>query len=117
MKFTKEEKSLCEQIAEKHRKEIGKGDWYIANDLTLLSTSDAWVGQADIIRHIPLWAISDCLEFLGEQKYHFESLLEDDMCLFKVNILCPDRTGGITTNGGTVLGTLLKAVLAVLEEK
>ncbi len=118
MKFTKEEISLCKQVVEKHRKDITRGDWYVYTSYeknnAILHLSHTPITFDSLT---PLWTISDCLEFFGKQKYHFESLSEDDMCLFEVNILCPDRTGGIITKGGTALGTLLKAVLAMVEEK
>ena len=79
MEFNKEEIRLCEQIAEKHRKEIEPFDWVIGG----------WKNGTEVIGRIvdrgqgiiklpeksplypdeiiPLWTISDCLEFLSEK--------------------------------------------------
>ena len=66
MEFTKEEISLCEQIVKKHRKYIECGDWMIIEgDPHVVPT--LYVGQDFPITKrtmLPLWTISDCLEFL-----------------------------------------------------
>lgn len=64
MKFTKEEISLCKQVAEKYRKDIGYGDWTL-NEGGFVKV---WPYRHNCKRIdvIPLWTISDCLEFLEE---------------------------------------------------
>ena len=124
---TKEEINLFKQIAKKYRKGIDYGDWYwheVDEDVFLHSTKEKYPYVADAERAyiIPLWTISDCLEFLEEKTTDWS--LDKDI----------DREGRQTGKfsfwwmpspkykdnyrlGKTKLEACLKAVLAVLEEK
>jgi len=131
IKFTKEEISLCKKVAKKHRKEIKYGDWYISIDSRMylwLSSSPfnkdfvntcEPQNQADKI--IPLWTISDCLEFLRERNWCLYKLIEWlGGEKFQCSIInSSDNLGGrncFDRLGKTPLEACLKAVLAVLEE-
>ena len=111
MKFTKEEISLCKQVAEKHRKSFDFGDSYINpfNNVRL-HTFDKTPGHK-----FPLWAISDCLEFLVKKGILEFQLLFDDRCIKDKYQICIDNLK-IFPAGKTPLEACLKAVLAVLEE-
>jgi len=114
MRFTKEEISLCKQIAGKHKKEIEYGDWYLSNTVTLLNKFiHGTINMARQVRLclIPLWTIEDCFEFLGEQF----NKLKRCKTIFEVEL---KFLGGRNWHEGkTPLEACLKAVLAVLEEK
>jgi len=116
MKFNDKEISLCKQIAEKHEKEIDFGDWYHDKDSDDIFLCEEINGQHIFPNLIPLWTISDCLEFFKERGW---GRIIIDM----------DKVGGvikifhdkgfrppIIQNGLTVLEFCLKAVLAVIEE-
>ena len=149
MNFTKEEISLCKQIAEKHKKDIKRGDWYAAemfcpvkdikahlkmmgNDYIEIGKRKYSIGLRTEISIMtperqlnaiwfPLWAISDCLEFLRERGWWLYKLIEviggDG---FWCAITNPsENLGGrnrFERHGKTALEACLKAVLAVLEE-
>ena len=124
MKPTKEEISLCKRVAEKHRKKIKCGDWILRNGELRLNLDGklAWLedGKQDIIititakeEIIPLWTISDCLEFLRRSPKIQTGERVWDIIKFKAYVSI--RPFG-THKGETVLGACLKAVLAVLEE-
>lgn len=127
IKFNPEEISLCKQVAKKHKKEIGKGDWYISEDSDyktgwsnpMLNFSDYAPVKKKLPgifddkdrNDIPLWTISDCLEFLGD----------------KIGVIELWRTGRTLKwmfrkgdqkwwSAKTPLKACLRAVLAVLEE-
>ena len=118
MKFTKEEVSLCKQVAERHRKEIKYGDWSL-NEGGFIKV---WPYRHNCkrIELIPLWTISDCLEFLKERGYRInlhENVLTDGI---EITLNHPERVEDITNyiyKGKTPLEACLKAVLAVLEEE
>ena len=66
MKSTKEEISLFKQIAEKYRKELVYGDWYISYDGVIRLKALHQKGH----RHeecIPFWTIKNCLEWLKKR--------------------------------------------------
>ncbi len=132
MKLTKEEISLCKQVVEKYKKEIGKGDWVYYHGFRYL-VEDAWiledmcplpeaklVGHANIVEQsecIPLWTISDCLEFLREKCQDHVLLIHDkedevEWFLWMDEYEKTQQMG----KGKTPLEACLKAVLAVLEE-
>lgn len=111
MKFTKEEISLCKQIAEKYRKEIKYGDWYEFKGKIYLQAFKSEPKMSSTA--VPLWTISDCLEFLRERGYSLNQHFEDDG-FFHV-ALC-DAGKEVKGRGDTDLEACLKAVLAVLEE-
>ena len=118
MKFTKEEISLCKQVAKKYKKEIEYGDWYLNQHdkkvfphlyrLNLL-TFVKEVGNKHII---PLWTISDCLEFLREKKKVIELWIAGRGS----NWICRIK-GQKWWKGKTPLEALLKAILAVLGDE
>ena len=133
-KWSKEEVSLCKQVAEKHRKDVSKGDWWHRNkgnyptEIVLVQRS----GSADLFNDInkharlhshgfPLWTISDCLEFLREKDYRLCLGTEErtsqiwTFSFVNMNKHLNDNFY-ITGNGKTPLTACLKAVLAVLEE-
>ena len=132
--FTKEEISLCKQVAEGHRKEIKKGDWAIEPDranipLLVIDTQMEYITlslnyeathDTTCKSLIPLWTISDCLEFLIEKGWndididiapHFEI-----QCLAERGEVDKGYERGVEGWGKTALEACLKAVLAVLEE-
>lgn len=132
MKFTKEEISLCKQVAEKHRKEIGKGDWWYRNEgnypaeIVLVQGS----GSADIFNDInkhmrlhshgfPLWTIPDCLEFLRERGWYitacYQSLNSTELNISHVKLPNWKIDKHILMSAGTFLKACLRAVLAVLK--
>jgi len=118
MKFTKNEIDLCKQIAEKQRKRIEKGDMYFYQDeihlwsMPFKQTKDVMTTN----EVIPLWTLSDCLEFLN-QANSFKTQLYNT----KWNWYCKTKRYEIGAKeyfarGKTPLEACLKAVLAVLEE-
>jgi len=126
MKFTKEEISLCKQVAENYRKKIKRGDWIIDDkgEVCLIENIDKdntmMAGYGKNIRYfsldyseiIPLWTISDCLEFLREK---FQKLRVCSDGKFETEYWLKD--GCHYEYGETPLEACLKAVLAVLGEK
>ena len=128
MKFTKEEISLCKQIAGKHRKEINLGDWIIQKNKTYpevvycIYTDDSELicTELEVIYKkncIPLWTISDCLEFLREKGWLVRDLIEYEGefgTTFLHQSVSEEKF--INGDGKTPLEAFLKAVLAVLEE-
>ena len=130
MKFTKDEISLCKQIAEKHKKPIDYGDWYwhkIDEDVFLHSTKEAYPYVANVEHDyiIPLWTISDCLEFLETRKSWRVSFLNTSKNINTStsgeSLVCfnywDEQEKVIVKRGKTLLEACLKAVLAVLEEE
>jgi len=124
MKFTKEEISLCKQVAEKHRKEIKYGDWSL-NEGGFVKV---WPYRHNCkrIELIPLWTISDCLEFLYQKEVPLEIETRYDPWAVKRGWRWHMWWGepkdnvkpwGGSINAKTLLEACLKAVLAVLEEK
>jgi len=121
--FTKEEISLCKQIAEKHRKVLRYGDWWKGKgeDVFLMNTLGGKLYPENQHKDIiPLWTISDCLEFLKERY--------DDVNLggiqSKWEVQIYDAYDKVRhpkyledVRGKTPSEALLKAVLAVVEEK
>lgn len=134
MNFTKEEIKLCKKIANKHRKEIVVGNWIHFEDgfylvIEVVKTpekvdiyaTDFGVAISADDDFTPLWQISDCSEFLRERAVYLEGLNQaeeeyicyvgnrDDLGMVKGTI--------ISFDGKTPLEALLKAVLAIVEEK
>jgi len=121
MNFTKEEINLCKQVTEKHRKKIEEGDWYLPHnddiepELYIAGITD---DKANIVG-IPLWTISDCLEFLKERSWTNYQFSFDKKGITEVHIVQTPfnfRSNQEIVERGTFLEVLLKAVLAVLEE-
>jgi len=130
MKFTKEEISLCKQVAEKQWKEIEYGDWIqhegrkervvLVDADIMIEISDAYIDKAHII---PLWTISACLQFLRERNFVYtcsdhQGLLPRVKFPTAVEIARPTKSyrGKSLFHGKAPLEACLKAVLAVLEE-
>jgi len=122
IKFTKEEVNLCKQVAKKHRKRIDDGDWYLRYDY---DEPDVYLEGMDddkaVAKSIPLWAISDCLEFLREQEWHIVALTDDavfdEIFHYHCEITDYKFDKHHSSSGKTPLEAYLKAVLAVLEEE
>jgi len=145
MKFTKEEISLCKQIAGRYRKDIEYGDWYIEpgtqKGVLLWDYEDTpyFVGD-QCSDTVPLWTISDCLEFFinseiirSWEAYEANDIEPEEVDrgdYFGCNIsyiryVDKSEKGDMKQpvidlmqlRGKTPLEALLKAVLAALEEK
>ena len=122
MEFTKEEISLCKQVAERHRKEVEYGDWFIMPAdphlfPTILEASPAhklWKSEINK-KAIPLWTMSDCLEFLQEKTDEVD-VIELWRTGKKLKWFCRLENHKWKA-GKTPLEACLKAVLAVLEEE
>lgn len=108
--ITKEEISLCKQVAERHRKKIERGDWYVNYDGTINLKGYHGKSYRDE-ESMLLWTISDCLEFLRENykkvSYAWRMIIAGCM----MNVLLGQKTIK------DLHIACLKAVLAVLEEK
>jgi len=140
MKFTKIEISLCEQIAEKHRRnlKIGMYVWRkFCKSVQLIYRLDkedkeiyTVILKGKKLNHLywnnlkggwltPLWALSDCLEFLKGRNY--DCILYSNRSqlrwYLKFNIYPLVSSMEILNGGKTPLEVCLKAVLAVLEEE
>ena len=130
IEFTDKEISLCKQVAEKYRKEIKKGNWVIeenranipllvidtiGNDL-ILSLGNIAHSDTHSKNCIPLWTISDCLEFLIKKGYYRIDIvaLEGRFVLWLVH---ENTDKCYEPDGDTILEACLKAVWAVLEEE
>jgi len=139
VKFTKEEISLCRQVAEREKKEINGGDWVITtigrkevielvisqrkDSLYTIRTETIYGAVKNREELIPLWTISDCLEFLRDRALYLLGLNQSDECEFVCGFCEVDDMGMRTIDetakwveGTTPLEACLKAILAVLEE-
>ena len=138
IKFTKEEISLCKQVAERWRKPLKIFDpvigtylsgeefiGYFHEELTKEKSrcrlDEVMVGLCETAKStnelIPLWTISDCLEFLREKGWLVRDLIEYEGefgTTFLYQTTSEDKF--INGDGKTALEAFLKAVLAVLEE-
>ena len=121
MKFTKDEIILCEQVAKKYIKEVKYGEWYLMNNKPILcayanKSFHKYLEEKDAI--IPLWTLSDCLEFWEEKgwnPYDMSWICEASM---KIVYIKPGETSKeLKFKADTLLEACLKAVVAVLEEK
>jgi len=127
MEFTKEEISLCKQIAKKHRKEIARGDYYVGwrdkkNRQVLALSHEVFTFES----LIPLWTMSDCLEFLRKKDFLYIEISSPGVDeLFGENWQVITKHKDTPTDcsiayviqyANTPLEACLKAVLAVLEE-
>jgi len=135
--FTKEEISLCKQVAEMHRTSIKKGAWIIQEEradipLLVIETISRSVilnvgyetkFEARYEDCVLLWTISDCLEFFKKRLWKIEYWHDSfEIDWMEIGIICcvpdPDFVGKtIYRKGKTPLEACLKAVLAVLEEE
>lgn len=118
--FTKEEISLCKQVAERHRKKVEYGDWYLLNNILVLSVFPVGDEKAFYStssgRINPLWTISDCLEFLEKegfnQDFHFKRFKNGNWSFTAEN-----KYKKVRGEGKARRASCLKAVLAMLEEE
>lgn len=129
MKFNPEEIRLCKQVAEKHRRKIGYGDWFYSEHLKEVLLQSPFINivrDLEIVdrdkNSIPLWTISNCFDFLGERGLWIIGVQQDED-EWSVGFAETDDLGMRTiesthkwTDGNTPLEACLKAVLAVLEE-
>ena len=144
MKPTKEEISLCKQVAEKYRKDLKIG-MYVWQELSKVVQMICGLDEEERNIYLvvpetgnkkvvywnnleggwltPLWTISDCLEFLAERGFWIIGLQQDED-EFSFGYAETDDLGMRTieethkwTEGNTPLEACLKAVLVVLEEK
>lgn len=127
MKFTNEEINLSKKVAGRHIKEVKYGEWYLLNDKPILCAYankgfHEYLEEKDAI--IPIWTISDCLEFLRDRALYLLGLNQSDECEFVCGFCEVDDMGMRTIDetakwveGKTSLEACLKAVLAVLEEE
>ena len=118
MKFTDKEICLCKQIAEKHRRRIELGDWFITTKMGDIPFLFQYGTKPDNDDFIPLWTISDCLEFLEEKgwnPYDMSWICEANMRI--VYIKPGEDSKEFKFKADTLLEACLKAVLAVLENK
>ena len=122
-KFTKEEISLCKQVIEWYEKEIEFGDWYYEKDSDDIFLCEETNGQYVFPNLIPLWTISDCLEFLKSKTFYgrISDIGANYEAVYKKTIIGEndeDLSKVIwIRNTKTPLEACLKAVLAVLEEE
>ena len=136
IKFTPEEINLCEQIAEKHRRnlKIGMYVWRkFCKSVQLIYKLDKedkeiytvilkgstrnhlYWNNMEGLWLIPLWTISDCLEFLQEKTNEVD-VIELWRTGRKLKWFCRLENHKWKP-GKTPLEACLKAVLAILEEK
>ena len=143
IKFTKEEVGLCKQVAEKYRKDlkIGMYVWRkFCKTIQLIYKLDkedkeiyTVILKGNKLNHlywnnlkggwlIPLWTISDCLEFLRERDWCLYKLIEwVGGEKFQCSIINSSKNLGgrncFDRLGKTALEACLKAVLAVIKEE
>jgi len=126
--FTPKEIEICKKVAEKERKEIKRGDWYLYDGEIHLwdiryKMSDDDRGKPN---PVPLWQEHDCLEWLRGHGFSIIQACEHPMShqwLVEIN---PYESPAYKIMGResfdargefSLLEALLKAVLAILEEK
>lgn len=120
-KFTKEEISLCKQIAEKHKKKrLELGDWYLLKllhekeQIRLYGNQKPWIILTKDF--IPLWTISDCLEFLRKRGWalcnHYDDLKDKNVVI----LFGRGESELLEGKGKADNEACLKAVLAVIKE-
>jgi len=117
-KFTPTEIDLCRKIAEKERRKVDIGDFFIdtfykKKEFVACHTK---LFTDDFVKEfgIPLWQEHDCLEWLREKGFIHLLIHQDrNQCLIR-----DGRFGKYITDksGKTPLEALLRAVLAVMEE-
>ena len=117
MEFTDEEINLCKQVVERHEKPIEHGDWFI--DMEIGSKPFLTLSrEVPIDNLIPLWTISDCLEFFEKKEWGLPDMSWKCEVNKKVIHIRPKgKSKEIRFKAETLLGACLKAVLAVLEEE
>lgn len=130
MKFTKEEVSLCSQVAEKHRKFIEYGGWFLnAQGKVSCASGYAYPVNQPVRREhenpkwIALWTISDCLEFLRGKGWT-EIVIEinpqycDDIkCFAERGNVDKGYEREVDGKGKTTLEACLKVVIEVLKNE
>lgn len=110
---TKEEKNLCEQVAEKYRKKIEYGDWYINFDKEVRLKEFFGDGYREE-ESIPLWTISDCLEFFEKKGWGLPDMSWKNEANKKAIFIRPKgKKKELKFEAHTLLGACLKAVLVI----
>lgn len=118
MNFTREEVSLCKKIALRARKKLIYGDWWkgTGEDIFLMNIPGEILHPVDQHKDIiPLWTISDCLEFLRKKPGLHTLEITGDYHRLRWHVI--SNWTDIAEEGETPLEAFLKAVLAVIEEK
>jgi len=126
-KLTKTEIDSCKQVAEKYIKEVKYGEWYLLNDKPILCAyANRGFHKSLEAKNkiVPLWTISDCLEFLRERGLRLLGLQQTDDDEYSCGFCETDDLGmrlneatATWRDGETPLDACLKAVLAVREEE
>lgn len=114
MDFNLKEKNLCNQIAERNKKMIVYGSWYIGKNKDIRIWDYKYAANPKDL--IPLWTISDCLKFLINRGYQRVDILalEGRFVLWLVH---GDTNKCYEPDGDTILEAFLRAVLTVLDRK
>ena len=141
IKFTKEEISLCKQVANTgERRALRFGDFWFYSEpgseqrIHVVSGKEAVVSlmEQQILDCFPLWTISDCLEFLESKGWQVLGITWQEVAIkimpftarmsdpgkgdYAVVMQSPEKRSARMFKGTTRLCACLKAVLAVLEE-
>ncbi len=121
--FTENELILCREIAKRWRKPIEAGDWALDwGRAVLIATMDSFRNEAFIYLNdgmtrkstdllIPLLALSDCLDKLGEMGLEFRLENIDGLC--KIHLWYPE----IKVDGATLREAALRALLEALRRE
>ena len=130
IKFNKEEISLCKQVREKELllKPVKEGDWIrneYGKESTDLVTSEYIrniLRFIDIKHWFPLWTISDCLEFLRENKWNdivveIKPYSDIILCFAERGEVDKGYEREVVGEGNTPLEACLKAVIEVLKNE
>ena len=117
-KFTDIEIDLCKLIAEKERRYISKGDYYIYNNkLKLYNPPNSNLN--DVVNmnidFIPLWQEHDCLEFLVGK--NIDIFIEWTQDHWWVGIAEKDQLPHMSTLELSLLEALLRAILEILDNE
>jgi len=115
MEFTYKEIELCKLIAEKERKEIKYGDYYsYGDDAGYLCDSLILKKALKKVSPIPLWTLSDAIEWLTKKPDLHTLEIIGDFINLGWNVILNWKS---TENGKTPLEACLKAILAILNEE
>ena len=117
MELNGTEVDLINQIEKKYRKEINYGNWYeFKGQLYLYRVKGGNLRASDCI---PVWTVSDCLEFLKNRNYYYS--IYDQVgngTVIDISLLVDgQRSMQDQLHGQTLLEVCLLAVLVVLEDK
>ena len=127
--FTQTEIALCRKIAEKHKKPVGKGDWILPDEgaswiflnepLLVINKTESPNSYLEFKDYeslpyipgffIPLWSISDCLEFIRKKK--------PNLCIGSILEIKDILKNAIYYPISRTKIKLLREVLTILEEE